>query len=188
MSPDDLDGLVDAGAFGCLEVVETGADAGDEGADAADLFLGGHGLAQHPVVDVGGSEETLPVSQQVVEVGVQVGQVRDVSAEMVTADAAEPVGAGTASGLALDGSVQTPYGAATSPRAGRACSESSRLLAWRQTRLPRRSKTRVATRSTPLRRSHHRGRYERGGVPQRPLTWAFRSTPPPFCSGADALG
>ena len=45
MSPDDLDGLVDAGAFGCLEVVKTGADAGDERADAADLFLGGHGLA-----------------------------------------------------------------------------------------------------------------------------------------------
>ena len=71
----------------------------DQPADAGDLLLRGHGLGACPVVEVGGGEQPFAVAQQVVEVGVQVGQVGDVGAEVVAAGAAEPVGAGVAAGL-----------------------------------------------------------------------------------------
>ena len=48
---------------------------------------------------LGGGAQPFAGAEQVVEVGVQVGQVGDVGAEVVAADAAEPVGAGAAAGL-----------------------------------------------------------------------------------------
>ena len=86
-------------AFVGGELVEAGADPGDEAADAADLLVRGHGLGACPVVEVGGGEQAFPVAQQVVEVGLQVGQVGDVGAEVVAAGAAEPERAGLAAGL-----------------------------------------------------------------------------------------
>ena len=59
----------------------------------------GHGLGACPVVEIGGGEQAFPVAQQVVEVGVQVGQVGDVGAEVVAAGAAEPERAGAAAGF-----------------------------------------------------------------------------------------
>ena len=58
----------------------------------------GSGFGARPLVDIGGGEHPFPVAEQVVEVGVQVGEVGDVGAEVVAADAAEPVGAGVPAG------------------------------------------------------------------------------------------
>ena len=59
----------------------------------------GMASAACPLVDVAGGEQPFPVAQQVIEVGVQVGQVGDVGAEVVAAGAAEPERAGLAAGL-----------------------------------------------------------------------------------------
>jgi len=83
MGPDGLDSPVDAGTVRWVEVVEAGGDPADEGADAPDLFLRGHRFGARPVVDVSGGKETLSVAEQVIEVGVQVGQVGHVGAEVV---------------------------------------------------------------------------------------------------------
>ena len=62
--------------------------------------LGGGGVGAGPLVDpVDGGGQPFPGAQQVIEVAGQVGQVRDVGAEVVTADAAEPDRAGAAAGL-----------------------------------------------------------------------------------------
>ena len=57
--------------------------------------------AHSSTVDGGG--EPFPGAQQVIEVGVQVGQVGDVGAEVVAAGAAEPDGAGAAAGCDVGG-------------------------------------------------------------------------------------
>ena len=90
---------VDLVAFVGGEVVEAGADPGDETADPGDLLLGGGGFGAGPVVEVGGGEQSFPVAEQVIEVGLQVGQVGDVGAEVVAAGAAEPERAGVAAGF-----------------------------------------------------------------------------------------
>ena len=51
------------------------------------------------MIEIGGGEQAFAGAQQVVEVGVQVGQVGDVGAEVVAASAAEPERAGTAAGF-----------------------------------------------------------------------------------------
>src|SRR5260370_181016 len=81
------------------EVGEEGGDAGEERPDAGDLLLGWHRLGAGPLLDVGGGEEPLAVAQQVVQVGLQVGEVGHVGAEVVAARAAEPERAGMAAGL-----------------------------------------------------------------------------------------
>ena len=61
--------------------------------------LGWHRVGACPLVEFGGGEQAFAGAQQVVEVGVQVGQVGDVGAEVVAAGAAEPERAGAAAGL-----------------------------------------------------------------------------------------
>ena len=97
------------------EVVEIGGDSGDEPADPGDLLGRGRGLGSCPVVDIGAGQELFPVAEQVVEVGVQVGEVGDVGAEVVAAGAAEPVGQACPPAFTLDGSVQIPNGTAPRP-------------------------------------------------------------------------
>ncbi len=99
MAADDLDGFVDAGTLVGVEVIEAGVDTSDQGAYAFDLLLRGGRLGAGPVVELGGGEKAFPAAQQIVEVGLQVGQVGDVGAEMVAAGATEPEWAGAASGL-----------------------------------------------------------------------------------------
>ena len=99
VAADDGDGLVDLVAFGGGELAEAGVDPGDEPPDPGDLLLRGQGLGVRPVVQVGGGEQAFPVAQQVIEVGLQVGQVGHVGAEVVAAGAAEPVRAGLPAGL-----------------------------------------------------------------------------------------
>ncbi|HEX9353744.1 MAG TPA: hypothetical protein VF933_08005 [Streptosporangiaceae bacterium] len=51
------------------------------------------------MVEFGGGEQAFPAAEQVVEVGLQVGQVGDVGAEVVAAGAAEPERAGLPAGF-----------------------------------------------------------------------------------------
>lgn len=103
------DSVVDAGSFGLVEPGDAAADAADQLPDPGDLFLGGGGVGAGPLVDpVKRGGQPFAGAQQVVEVGLQVGQERDVGAEVVAAGAAEPDRAGAATGLDVRG-----FGAAT---------------------------------------------------------------------------
>ena len=147
------DGRLDLGAFVVGELVEIAGDPRDQPPDPGDLLLRWHGFGFGPLVDIGGggSEDSFAAAQQVIEIGLQVGQVGD-GAEVVAAGAAESVGQAFPPALTLEGSAQTPKGTATWPTLRRACSESSSAWAWRQMRLPCRSNCIVVTRSTASRR------------------------------------
>ena len=85
----------------------------------------GGGVGAGPVVHpVDGGGQSFAGAQQIVEVCLQVGQERDVGAEVVAAGAAEPDRRAPPA-LTLVGSVQVPR-TATSPMAWRARSESIR--------------------------------------------------------------
>ena len=99
MAAHEGDGLLKVLSCFGFECVEAVADLIDEAADAADLFLGGHGFGAGPMIEFGGGEQSFAGPQEVVEVGVEVGQVGDVGAEVVAADAAEPERAGAAAGF-----------------------------------------------------------------------------------------
>ena len=72
----------------------------DQSPDAGDLLVGGGGVGAGPVVDpVDGGGQPFPGAQQIVEVCLQVGQERDVGAEVIAAGAAEPDRAGSAAGF-----------------------------------------------------------------------------------------
>ena len=58
-----------------------------------------HRFGACPVIEVGGGEQAFAGAQQVVEVGVQVGQVGHVGAEVVAAGAAEPERASPTAGF-----------------------------------------------------------------------------------------
>ena len=96
----DGDGVVDLGSFGLVESGDVTGDAVDQPPDESDLLRGGCGVGAGPFVDpFHGGGQPFAGAQQVVEVGGQLGQVRDVGAEVVAAGAAEPDGAGAAAGL-----------------------------------------------------------------------------------------
>ena len=99
VAPDDGDGLADLLTFSVGQVIEPVLDPGDELPDPGDFLLGRDGFGACPLVDLGRGEHAFAVAEQVVEVGVQVGQVGDVGAEVAAAGAAEPVGAGIPAGL-----------------------------------------------------------------------------------------
>lgn len=90
----DGDGVVDCGSCGLVESGDVTSDVVDELPDPGGLLGGGGGVGAGPLVDPGeGGREPFAGAQQVVEVGGQLGQVRDVGAEVVAARAAEPDGA-----------------------------------------------------------------------------------------------
>ena len=94
------DGLVDLGSLGVVELGDIALDAVDQPPDPGDLLLGGGGVGAGPLVDpVDGGGQPFPGAQQIIEVCLQVGQVRDVGAEVVAAGAAEPDRAGPAAGF-----------------------------------------------------------------------------------------
>ena len=90
MAAHDGDRLLKLLSLFGFEFVEAVADLVDQAADPADLFLRRHGVGACPLIEVGGGEQAFAGAQQVVEVGVEVGQVGDVGAEVVAAGAAEP--------------------------------------------------------------------------------------------------
>ena len=96
----DGDRLVDAGSLGLVELGDVAFDAVDQPPDPGDLLLGRGGVGAGPVVDaVDGGGQPFAGAQQVIEVGLQVGQEGDVGAEVVAAGAAEPDRAGAAAGF-----------------------------------------------------------------------------------------
>ncbi|MER0484608.1 hypothetical protein ABR737_40855 [Streptomyces sp. Edi2] len=94
----EADGLLDLGAVFGGEVVEVGLDPVDEAADALDLLFGRHGLGSRPVVGLERGHQAFAAAEQVGEVGLEVGEVGDVGGEVLAAQAAEPQGAGVATG------------------------------------------------------------------------------------------
>ena len=94
------DGVVDSGALGLVELGRIAFDPVDQPPDPGDLLVGGGGVGAGPLVDpIEGGGQPFAGAQQVIEVGGQLGQVRDVGAEVVAAGAAEPDRAGAAAGL-----------------------------------------------------------------------------------------
>ena len=100
MLADDGDCLIDLGAFSVGELGDVAFDPADEPPDPDDLLLGGGGVGAGPFVDAAdGGGEPFPGAQQIIEVGGEVGEAGDIGAEVITAGAAEPDGAGAAAGL-----------------------------------------------------------------------------------------
>ena len=94
------DGFVDLGALSVVKAGDVALDLGDQVPDPGDLLLGGGGVGTGPFIDAAdGGGQSFPRSEQVLEVGLQVGQEGDVGAEVVAARAAEPDRAGAAAGL-----------------------------------------------------------------------------------------
>ena len=147
------DRFVDLGSLGVVEAGDVAFDHGNQVPDPADLLLGGGGVGARPLVDaVDGRGQSFPGAQQVLEIGLQVGQERDIGLEVVAAGQRNRIGQAPPPAWTLEGSLQVPYGTATCPIACRARSESSRARASRQMRLPCRSKLNAVTLLTASRR------------------------------------
>ncbi len=75
MAADHGRGLVDLVTFGGGQLAEAGFDPGDELPDAGDLLFRWQSVGSCPVVQLGGGEQAFLAAEQVIEVGLQVGQV-----------------------------------------------------------------------------------------------------------------
>jgi len=152
VAADDLDRVFDGGPFVGVEVVEPGFDAGDQPPDPVDLFVGWCGLLSCPVVELGAGEEAFAVAEQVVEVGVEVGEVGDVGAEVVTACAAESERAGPAPGSDVRRFGADAVGDGDLAQGPPGVFGVDKGLRFLPDRFPCRSTARAATRSTASRR------------------------------------
>jgi hypothetical protein len=104
VTADHGDGFVDLGSLGVVEAGDVAFDHGDEVPDLGDFLLGGGGVGACPLVDaVDGGGQPFPGPQQVLEIGLQVGQERDIGLEVVAAGTAVPDRAGAAAGLDVGG-------------------------------------------------------------------------------------
>jgi len=130
---DHGDRIVDQGLVVLSELTEVSFYAADQLPQLGDLFLARGELGFGPVLQFGGGLDPLAVGEQLLQVGLELGQVGRVAAEVPAAQAGELVGAGLPAALTLDGSVQTPNGTATRIRA---CSSASRPRMSRNTRRP----------------------------------------------------
>jgi hypothetical protein len=94
------DGVLDPGSFGLIELGDIALDPIDQLSDPGDLLLGRGGVGARPLIDpVEGGGQPFPGAQQIIEVGLQVGQMRNRGLEMVTPDTAEADGAGATASL-----------------------------------------------------------------------------------------
>src|SRR6266704_2038656 len=130
---DHGDRIVDQGLVVLSELTEVSFYAADQLPQLGDLFLARGELGFGPVLQFGGGLDPLAVGEQLLQVGLELGQVGRVAAEVPAAQAGELVGAGLPAALTLDGSVQTPNGTATRIRS---CSSASRPRMSRNTRRP----------------------------------------------------
>ena len=100
MPAHDRGGVVDLGPFSVVKLGDIAFDSVDQPPDPGDLLLGGSGVGTGPFIDpVDGGGQPFAGAQQVFEVCLQVGQERDVGAEVIAAGAAVSDGAGTATGF-----------------------------------------------------------------------------------------
>jgi hypothetical protein len=97
------DCLGDLAAVVLVEGVQVGLDAADQLPHPSDLLLrwgcGGAG----PVLQVGGGQDAFAVGQQLLQVRLQLGQIRRVAAKVAAAHTDVAVGAGGAPGLDVAG-------------------------------------------------------------------------------------
>ena len=78
------DGFVDLGALSVVKAGDVALDPGDQVPDPGDLLLGGGGVGTGPFIDAAdGGGQPFPGAEQVLEVGLQVGQEGDVGAEVI---------------------------------------------------------------------------------------------------------
>jgi hypothetical protein len=109
MTAHDGDSVVDLGSLGVVEFGDIAFDPVDQPPDSGDLLLGWSGVGAGPFVDpVDGGGQSFAGAQQVFQVCLQVGQERDVGAEVVAAGAAVSIGQAPPPALTLVGSVQVP--------------------------------------------------------------------------------
>jgi hypothetical protein len=98
------DGVVDLGSLDFVESGDVALDSVDQPPDPGDFLVGGCGIGAGPLIDtVEGGGEAFAGAQQIIEVGLQVGQKRNVCPEVIAAGAAEPDGAGAAAGSDVGG-------------------------------------------------------------------------------------
>jgi hypothetical protein len=94
------DGVLDPSSLGLVELGDIAVDPIDQLSDPGDLLLGGCGVGARPLVDpLEGGGQVFPGAQQILEIGLQVGQMGDGGPVVVTPDAAEPNGTSTTAGL-----------------------------------------------------------------------------------------
>src|ERR1039457_4821589 len=104
VTADHGDGFADLGLLGVIEAGDVALDPGDQVPDPDDLLLGRGGVGAGPLIAaVDGGGQPFAGAQQVLQVCLQVGQERDIGLEVVAAGAAEPDGAGAATGLDVGG-------------------------------------------------------------------------------------
>src|SRR5258708_29080877 len=103
---DDLPGLADhgdrlgdAGLVLLAEVADIGFDAADQPPQLGDLLIAWSQLCSRPLLQASGGPEAFPVGEQLLQVGLQLGQVGRVAAEVTAAQAGELVRAGLSAGL-----------------------------------------------------------------------------------------
>lgn len=85
-------------------------DPMDQILDPADLLLRGQRFTFGPLVQIDSGKHTFAVTQHIVQIGGEVGQVGDIRAEMVAAHAPEPERAGPTAGLDIGGLVARAVG------------------------------------------------------------------------------
>jgi hypothetical protein len=97
---DELAGLADdgyrVGDQGLVllgKIGDVGLDAADQLPQLGDLFLARGELGFGPVLQFGGGSDSFPVGEQLLQVGLELGQVGRVAAEVPAAQAGELVGA-----------------------------------------------------------------------------------------------
>jgi hypothetical protein len=94
------DGVLDPGSLGLVELGDIALDPIDQLSDPGDLLLGRSGVGARPLIEaVEGGGQVFPGVQQIIEIGLQVGQMRNRCPKMVAAGAAEPDGTSAAAGL-----------------------------------------------------------------------------------------
>jgi hypothetical protein len=76
------DGVPDLGSFVVGQVVKVRLDSADKAPRSADFRVAGQRFGFDPLVDVDGGQQPFPVAEEVDQVGLQLGQVGDVGAEM----------------------------------------------------------------------------------------------------------
>jgi hypothetical protein len=109
VAADHRDGVLNAGSLGLVEFDDIALDPVDQLSDPGDLLLGGGGVGARPLVDaVEGGGQPFPGAQQILEVGLQVGQMATVVRKWSHPTQRNRTGQAPPPACTLDGSLQVP--------------------------------------------------------------------------------